>query len=1105
MKKKLIAFALVLALCVTGAMFATGCKKPVYDVTYYAEDGTTVLTTVQVEEGQTVSAEAPGATEKAGYTIVWKTAEGAAYDFAAAVNGPLSLYLTYAPNEGVAYKVEHYFENLNGTYDIDTALTENLTGTTDADVAATAKTVEGFTFDAGNTKNVMSGKVKGDGSLTLKVYYERNEYAVAFMANGEQLASGKAKHGEATPRTNKTVADKNVTVTTRDTFKHWSLEENGAEYNFSTAVTGPVTLYAVYETVTREYVATVDLTNAAGLFNVTDEAGEALTSATVKAGEAFKFKVTLGEEADGAPVVKATVNNDIEGTDDVQTLTAENGVYSVTVTGVTTINVEVAAKVYTVSVMYEAPATEYYEKVGKQWANPYKGDDGLIVMTRNTLTGETLSHDGAAKNGSATVEVTAGTYAIYLAYANGDDFTTVSNEVEYAIASATNNEAGNIAEDTLEIGVVIEYDAEKGVTLQDGKLYNTNYTSVYGTFANFAPGTNDFALTVSYDQPIEALGSNIDGYTAPVSGIFETSPTLGVKFSNAAGDRAGLHAYGEGSGRVILNDTWDKEAGMWYDHGNMFTTAGAMFGKLSWGDCYRHATFTYVKSGNYLYCIASADGKAGGLNSTLAPIGSSAKEYVDFLMYTVEINSGTVYFNKSLKSMEYATFQNALLTDVLTNITGAEFRMQVGGNADGSYISNVYASAYGFTYDAEVIKSYADKYANVLKINAGTAEVLVNYEKYNGPIVMTNGTTADVEVTLPNGKIIDTIKNGDADVPYTIEDGYVTFKIAAGFTAGNYDIVVNFRDGKYVDETAVSGKVTLAEGKNDTLNEVVFTMGETTVTAKIGEDGTYTAKLATGFWKATAYTNRLFKSTTVDVTAGEAEAVTLNFTVDRNSERQYEVISNGGLIFNEEDGSLNRNPNQGWVTESAIAGVTFKPSTQILEFNYTMTGMTQHSHYPFLGMFITDGSGMYRICCVDAGDVLQMMTTNHDARLYYGENPAEPWHSFGGKTDYYNWQAHKDYVANGKFHMEFKWIVDGYKFTLKFRSSMSLEKNQDWITVFENVDMKAYMEANKPEIAGGIYGLDADCKFGISCRIDKSDPSINPAKFTNISYSVTNK
>jgi hypothetical protein len=107
MKKKLIAFALVLALCVTGAMFATGCKKPVYDVTYYAEDGTTVLTTMQVEEGQTASAEVEGATDKAGYTIVWKNADGAAYNFDAAVNGPLSLYLTYAPNEGVAYKVEH--------------------------------------------------------------------------------------------------------------------------------------------------------------------------------------------------------------------------------------------------------------------------------------------------------------------------------------------------------------------------------------------------------------------------------------------------------------------------------------------------------------------------------------------------------------------------------------------------------------------------------------------------------------------------------------------------------------------------------------------------------------------------------------------------------------------------------------------------------------------------------------------------------------------------------------------------------------------------------------------------------------------------------------
>ena len=78
-----------------------------------------------------------------------------------------------------AYKVEHYKEKLDGSYEL--AETENLTGTTGEKVTAKAKTPEeykGFTEDASNKDRIAEGTIAGDGSLTLKLYYTRNQYTL---------------------------------------------------------------------------------------------------------------------------------------------------------------------------------------------------------------------------------------------------------------------------------------------------------------------------------------------------------------------------------------------------------------------------------------------------------------------------------------------------------------------------------------------------------------------------------------------------------------------------------------------------------------------------------------------------------------------------------------------------------------------------------------------------------------------------------------------------------------------------------------------------------------------------------------------------------------
>ena len=90
------------------------------------------------------------------------------------------------------YKIEYYFENTDlTTYSKDDTKTENKTGTTEQTVTAEIKEFEGFIFDEGNTNNVVSASIAGNGSTTLKFYYKRIRYPVILDARGGTFAEGK--------------------------------------------------------------------------------------------------------------------------------------------------------------------------------------------------------------------------------------------------------------------------------------------------------------------------------------------------------------------------------------------------------------------------------------------------------------------------------------------------------------------------------------------------------------------------------------------------------------------------------------------------------------------------------------------------------------------------------------------------------------------------------------------------------------------------------------------------------------------------------------------------------------------------------------------------
>jgi hypothetical protein len=199
--------------------------------------------------------------EEAGYDIRWnkwvsanteiisdKEEQNATIEMSAG-EVTLTATTTKEAKADTAYKVEHYKEKLDGSYEL--AETENLTGTTGEKVTAKAKTPEeykGFTEDASNKDRIAEGTIAGDGSLTLKLYYTRNTYTIKFEDyNGSILGEEKEyRYGQTieVPKDPTRPEDETYTYT----FAGWDKEITEANENR--------VYVATYTATYREYVVT---------------------------------------------------------------------------------------------------------------------------------------------------------------------------------------------------------------------------------------------------------------------------------------------------------------------------------------------------------------------------------------------------------------------------------------------------------------------------------------------------------------------------------------------------------------------------------------------------------------------------------------------------------------------------------------------------------------------------------------------------------------------------------------------------------------------------------------------------------------------------------
>lgn len=134
---------------------------------------------------------------------------------------PGVLTITEAEPVTADYKVEHYQQNVNGSgYTL--ADTENLEGEAGTAVTAKAKTYEGFTLNKKAAGTKESGEIAADGSLVLKLYYDRNTYTVTYSYTGTVPTGASALPAAASYRFGANVTTAPAATAEGYTFSGWN-------------------------------------------------------------------------------------------------------------------------------------------------------------------------------------------------------------------------------------------------------------------------------------------------------------------------------------------------------------------------------------------------------------------------------------------------------------------------------------------------------------------------------------------------------------------------------------------------------------------------------------------------------------------------------------------------------------------------------------------------------------------------------------------------------------------------------------------------------------------------------------------------------------------
>ena len=152
------------------------------------------------------------------------------------------LHGSFIATGNTAYTVEHWFENLDDTgYTKDSNRIQHLTGKTGATVTALPlPDIIGCSYDPAVTAELglVSGEIKGDGSLVLKLYYTRSRFNVSYQYVGyvPTIANpaDPASLNQTSVKYGATVAIAAPASAAGYTFDGWTLTGDGVTVNAGT-------------------------------------------------------------------------------------------------------------------------------------------------------------------------------------------------------------------------------------------------------------------------------------------------------------------------------------------------------------------------------------------------------------------------------------------------------------------------------------------------------------------------------------------------------------------------------------------------------------------------------------------------------------------------------------------------------------------------------------------------------------------------------------------------------------------------------------------------------------------------------------------------------
>ena len=238
------------------------------------------------------------ATAKTGYNFgSWSTSSGT-------ITANKKITANFVNGTSTPYKVEHYQMKLDGTsYELVSSDTEDLTGTTGDTANATAKTYEGFKYNS--TKSISSGAIKADGTLVLKMYYDRQKYAYTVTAGtGTTLSSGNTASGQIYYGA---TINLKATANTGYTWSKWT--SNNAKVEDQNSATATVTMPASALTMTATATANPLTFTGKTITKTYSPSAQTYTiSAATNGTGDYKYEITAGNTNSNFSISGTTLN-----------------------------------------------------------------------------------------------------------------------------------------------------------------------------------------------------------------------------------------------------------------------------------------------------------------------------------------------------------------------------------------------------------------------------------------------------------------------------------------------------------------------------------------------------------------------------------------------------------------------------------------------------------------------------------------------------------------------------------------------------------------------------------------------------------------------------